>query len=306
MGLWAAGVALFVLGGATGAGLLAGLEAPQRALQAGSGEWLQRAAVAHAVYVPEKRHPVEVSVEQNQDGHLARWLTKRLDVPVKLFDLAPQGFDLVGGRLLPDERGPSAQLMYQNAAGSASPSTCESPTPARSDPAAAAFRYERQGELGLFYWVEGQGAAATGYALVGSLPREQLLALAEAIYRQGGAAGESRAALSLRDLYPARVWRHDSRPQCWFSDEVRETVFHGACRVRRALACEGLMSDSTSASASRATAMSQSGLKAEPELGAGAEVAGQPHGRSVRAQVARSSTLSCEKATPGSPGFARW
>ncbi len=131
VGSWAAGVALFVLGGATGAGLLAGLEAPQRELQAGSGEWLQRAAVAHAVYVPEKRHPVEVSVEQNQDGHLARWLTKRLDAPVKLFDLAPQGFDLVGGRLLPDERGPSAQLMYQNASGSASPSTCASPTPAR-------------------------------------------------------------------------------------------------------------------------------------------------------------------------------
>ena len=184
---WAAGVALFVLGGATGAGLLAGLDAPQRELQAGSGEWLQRAAVAHAVYVPEKRHPVEVSVEQNQDGHLARWLTKRLDVPVKLFDLAPQGFDLVGGRLLPDERGPSAQLMYQNASGQRVTVYLRKPDTGPADPAAAAFRYERQGELGLFYWVEGQGAAATGYALVGSLPREQLLALAEAIYRQGGA-----------------------------------------------------------------------------------------------------------------------
>jgi anti-sigma factor RsiW len=161
-------------------------------LQAASGQWLQRAAVAHAVYVPEKRHPVEVSVEQNQDGHLARWLTKRLDVPVKLFDLNPQGFDLVGGRLLPDERGPSAQLMYENAAGQRVTVYLRKPDTGPADPAAAAFRYERQGELGLFYWVEGQGAAATGYALVGGLPREQLLALAEAIYRQGGAGARAK------------------------------------------------------------------------------------------------------------------
>jgi anti-sigma factor RsiW len=32
----------------------------------------------------------------------------------------------------------------------------------------------------MFYWVEG----STGYALVGSLPRDQLLMLAEAIYKQ--------------------------------------------------------------------------------------------------------------------------
>jgi len=191
VGLWAAGLALFVLGGATGATLLASLNAPQLALQAGSGEWLQRAAVAHAIYVPEKRHPVEVSVEQNQDGHLARWLTKRLDVPVKLFDLNPQGFDLVGGRLLPDARGPSAQLMYQNASGQRVTVYLRKPDTGPADPATAAFRYERQGELGLFYWVEGQGAAATGYALVGSLPREQLLALAEAIYQQGGAGASN-------------------------------------------------------------------------------------------------------------------
>ena len=45
----------------------------------------------------------------------------------------------------------------------------------------AAFRYERQGDVGMFYWVE----SGAGYALVGNLPREQLLALAEAIYKQG-------------------------------------------------------------------------------------------------------------------------
>ena len=43
-----------------------------------------------------------------------------------------------------------------------------------------AFRYEQQGKLGMFYWVE----AGAGYALVGALPKERLLALAQAIYKQ--------------------------------------------------------------------------------------------------------------------------
>ena len=108
---WAAAVAVFVLGGAVGAGLMWRLQ-PELPPLARSGEpaWVQRAAVAHAVYVPEVRHAVEVKA---QEEHLSRWLTKRLTVPVKLFDLRAQGFELVGGRLLPDAAGPSAQLMYQ-------------------------------------------------------------------------------------------------------------------------------------------------------------------------------------------------
>ena len=148
----------------------------------GSG-WVQRAAYAHSVYVPEPRHAVEVKA---QEEHLARWLTRRIDVPVKLFDLRDQGFELVGGRLLPDGAGKSAQLMYQDAQGSASPSTCASPTQATE----AAFRYEQQGDVGLFYWVE----AGAGYALVGALPKEQLLALAQEIYRQHPAAGAAVGA----------------------------------------------------------------------------------------------------------------
>jgi anti-sigma factor RsiW len=54
------------------------------------------------------------------------------------------------------------------------------------DATPAAFRYEHRGELGMFYWVEGRSATGgpCGYALVGALPREKLLALAEAIYAQ--------------------------------------------------------------------------------------------------------------------------
>ena len=177
---------LLLVGGLVGAGLMwqaqsqsqsqGGWAASAPAQSQGSAvEWVHRAAVAHAVYVPEVRHAVEVKANEE---HLARWLTKRLTMPVKLFDLREQGFELVGGRLLPDAQTPSAQLMYQ-ATGGKERVTVYLRKPEANTP--AAFRFERQGELSLFYWVDG----ATGYALVGSLPREQLLAMAESIYKQG-------------------------------------------------------------------------------------------------------------------------
>lgn len=176
------------LGHGDGAGL-ATLSLPwadRDGAQVRAGAWQHRAAVAHAVYAPEVRHPVEVNVAQGsaaeqraQEEHLSRWLGKRLDMPVPLFDLRPQGFELVGGRLLPDANGPSAQLMYQNGSG-------QRVTVYLRKPAAGsetAFRFQRDGELGLFYWVED----GFGCALVGKLPREQLLALADAVYKQAEA-----------------------------------------------------------------------------------------------------------------------
>jgi anti-sigma factor RsiW len=155
-----------------------------RAAQAGtSAGWVQRAAYAHSVFTAEPRHPVEVRA---QEEHLARWLTRRIDVPVKLFDLRDEGFELMGGRLLPDAGAKSAQLMYENAA------TRERLTVYLRKPDADApttFRYVQQGSLGLFYWVE----AGAGYALVGALPKERLLALAQAIYRQGVAPAAASA-----------------------------------------------------------------------------------------------------------------
>jgi anti-sigma factor RsiW len=176
-----AAVVLLAIGVAIGALWRGGMSAEP--LAAGA-RWTQRAAVAHAVYAPEVRHPVEVSVregdaahQREQEAHLSRWLTRRLSVPVKLFDLRDQGFELVGGRLLPDASGPSAQLMYQDAMGMRV--TVYLRKSAEHD-APAAFSYERQGDLGMFYWVEGR----SGYALVGPQSRERLLALAEAIAKQ--------------------------------------------------------------------------------------------------------------------------
>lgn len=160
---------------------LAAAQAP-RADGAPQG-WVRRAALAHSVYVPEPRHAVEVRA---QEEHLARWLTRRIDMPVHLFNLQAQGFELVGGRLLPDGNGKSAQLMYQDAQGRRVTVYLRRPEQAVE----TQFRYERQGDLGLFYWVE----EGCGYALVGALPRDTLLALAEAVYHQHPKAATPPAA----------------------------------------------------------------------------------------------------------------
>jgi anti-sigma factor RsiW len=185
------GVAGALIGGSLATGdlpALAALPLPwSDGAQVRVGGWQHRAAVAHAVYSPEVRHPVEVNVAQGsaveqraQEEHLARWLSKRLDMPVRLYDLRPQGFEMVGGRLLPDANGPSAQLMYQNGAGLRVTVYLRRPA-AGSD---TAFRFQRDGELGLFYWVED----GFGCSVVGKMPREQLLAVAEAVYKQSESA----------------------------------------------------------------------------------------------------------------------
>jgi anti-sigma factor RsiW len=181
---WAAGL---VIGGVAFGATLAWQLKPEAPLAASAAapalRWTQRAAVAHAVYVTEVRHPVEVDTrigapdeQRAQQEHLARWLSKRLSMPVRLFDLQPQGFELVGGRLLPDLAGPSAQLMYQNATGQRVTVYLRRPEPGTT----TSFRFQREGELDMFYWAE----EGFGCALVGNLPRERLLALAEAAYRQ--------------------------------------------------------------------------------------------------------------------------
>jgi anti-sigma factor RsiW len=181
--LAAAAAGLLVAGALLGGGGVwqwqQGLQAERLAqvraqLAAGTPQgWVQRAAFAHSVYVGEPRHAVEVKA---QEEHLARWLTRRIDIPVKLFDLREQGFELVGGRLLPDGPGKSAQLMYQDAQQRRVTVYLRKPE-AGAD---AAFAYEQKGPLGMFYWVE----AGAGYALVGELPKATLLALAQAIERQ--------------------------------------------------------------------------------------------------------------------------
>jgi anti-sigma factor RsiW len=133
-----------------------------------------QAAIAHIVYAPELRHPVEVGADQ--EAHLVQWLSKRLGSAIVVPKLGAQGFFLVGGRLLPSNKGPAAQIMYQDKAG-ARLTLYVLQEIGNSE---TAFRFANEGKVSVFYWLDGP----FGYALSGELPREQLLAIAETSYRQ--------------------------------------------------------------------------------------------------------------------------
>ncbi len=136
----------------------------------------QRAAIAHAVYSPEVRHPVEVGADQ--EAHLVAWLSKRLGAPVRAPKLESIGYRLVGGRLLPGESGPVAHFMYQSEKGGRVTLYVRTEG---SDHGETAFRYADEGKVRVFYWID----RTLGYALSSAdISREQLYTLANAVYRQ--------------------------------------------------------------------------------------------------------------------------
>ncbi len=141
--------------------------------------FIQQASLAHAVYAPEVRHPVEVAASQEE--HLVQWLSKRLGRPLQLPRLQEQGFELVGGRLLPGDDGARAQFMYQNARGERVTLYLGStPAEVQAGGASSEFRYTSDGPVPSFYWVD----AGYAYALSGPLSRQALLQLAQAVYHQ--------------------------------------------------------------------------------------------------------------------------
>ena len=134
-----------------------------------------RAARAHLVYSPEVRHPVEV--EAKEHDHLVKWLSKRLGLQLKVPVLATEGFELLGGRLLPGADGPVAQFMYQDATGKRL--TLYVTRPGRND-ATTAFRFAQEGPVSVFYWIDRD----CGYALSGDIEKPLLARVASSVYRQ--------------------------------------------------------------------------------------------------------------------------
>lgn len=136
----------------------------------------RRAAVAHATYSPEVRHPVEVGADQ--EAHLVKWLSKRLGTQLRAPQLESVGYSLVGGRLLPGENGPVAHFMYQCNRGTRVTLYVRGDMGSNRS---TAFRYAREGNVGVFYWVDSK----MGYALSSNdISKEDLLNVANAAYQQ--------------------------------------------------------------------------------------------------------------------------
>jgi anti-sigma factor RsiW len=138
----------------------------------------RQAALAHAAYVPEVRHPVEVPAAEER--HLVAWLSKRLATPIQAPSLADAGYTLLGGRLLPPthatDPAPVALLMYENAQGRRLTLLVKR----ASTNADTAFRFADDGGAKVFYWIDGP----LGYALAGDVPREELQSIARLVYQQ--------------------------------------------------------------------------------------------------------------------------
>ena len=148
----------------------------QIALPPPSPALLRQASIAHAVFAPEVMHPVEVTAKE--EAHLVKWLSKRLDKPLRIPSFASKGFSLVGGRLLPAEPGnAAAQFMYENKIGQRL--TLYVRAMEKKDPDTS-FRFGVNKGIGVFYWVDRDW----GYALSGRFERAMLLEIADSAYRQ--------------------------------------------------------------------------------------------------------------------------
>lgn len=133
------------------------------------------AAFAHVVYTGDVLHPVEIGAEQEQ--HLIEWLSQRLHTPIRAPDLVAGGYRLVGGRLLPSTDRMAAQFMYEDALGRRI--TLYMRRGVWNNPTTA-FRYSQNGNVGVFYWIDG----SLGYALSAELEKSELMRLAVLVHPQ--------------------------------------------------------------------------------------------------------------------------
>lgn len=165
----AASLLIFVVGAGTGwfAGHHETLAPPATAGVA------QSASAAYRTYVVEVAHPVEVAA--TQEAHLLQWLSRRLGKPLRAPDLTPFGYRLMGGRLLPGDDSAAAQLMYDDASGKRLTLYVRA-----AHGSETAFRFQREGDAATFAWID-QGF---GFAVTAPATREELLPIAEAVYRK--------------------------------------------------------------------------------------------------------------------------
>lgn len=146
--------------------------------QGASDILIEDAVSAHALFVKEKRHAVEVAAAEKD--HLLSWLSNRIARPFDSPDLTGEGFALVGGRLLPasaySKAGPAAQLMYENAAAERVTVYLTGPLP----DGASASEFTTQDALDAFYWANDTITCT----VVGDLPEAQMQSVAKKVYAE--------------------------------------------------------------------------------------------------------------------------
>jgi anti-sigma factor RsiW len=167
----AAAAALIFAVGAMG-GYLAGVGG--LGLEAQADDLAEDAIAAHSIYSAEKRHAVEVGADDRD--HLLGWLSNRTGLTLIAPDLVADGFDLVGGRLLPNGKKTAALLLYQDKDGN----RISVYVTAEGDEKAKGTYSDSADGPRAVYWLDKD----YGCAIVGSLPPDKLTAVARNAYRQ--------------------------------------------------------------------------------------------------------------------------
>ena len=195
--LAAAAAALLVAAAGSGGWALRGAhDGPLVASATRANDFAARAAIAHTVYAPEVKRPVEVDAAH--EDQLVTWLSKRMGAPMSAPHLQALGYSLEGGRLLPGERGPVAQFMYRDEAGHRLTLYVSNEKTSGSSAAAAnadlrlgdaarvdtAFRFASEGAVNVFWWVEGPFR----YAITAAADKSTLTQVSAEVYRQLAAA----------------------------------------------------------------------------------------------------------------------
>jgi len=176
--LTAASVLLALVMGGAGGWMLRAPSGPSRSALAMS--LLEQEGLAtHLVYAADKRHPIEVPAADRD--HLAQWLSNRLSRGVAPPALDALGYRLIGGRLLATEHGGAAALfMYENAQGQRLSLVLR---PMARDLHAARADM-RQGAVNGCAWI----ADGIGYAVVASLPDDELDLVSDLVQREAHGA----------------------------------------------------------------------------------------------------------------------
>ncbi len=169
----AAGLALFVLGAASGGVASLGyLNSETMDTQAAGLSASSR--TNFLVYASDIRHPIEVGAEQKD--HMLSWLGKRLGEKIAAPDISNEGFTLIGGRLVAYAEKPAALIMYENPRGE----RLTLMIGRNENNQVTGFRFSDQGSIQTLYWIDGP----LGYAISASMGRDRLQSIAHSLSSQ--------------------------------------------------------------------------------------------------------------------------
>jgi anti-sigma factor RsiW len=155
--------------------LLAQQVSPAKSGMRNASALAHQAAVAHVVYSPDLRRPVEIGADQ--EDQLVAWLSKRIGNQIRPPKLGKLGYELIGGRLLPGESGPVAQFMYHDSTGQRLTLYVSTEQVHNKD---TGFKFSQEGPVKVFYWIDGK----FGYALSAGINKAELAKIASAVYEQ--------------------------------------------------------------------------------------------------------------------------